>query len=88
MGVFVSVCVKKIITLDINVLALPPSLPSLLVPPLLFLGREWSPVAHGERVSGEGSFDSVPGGLPEQQHQSEKQFLPLLHLHLCPPRLA
>lgn len=47
---------------------------------LLLRGREWSPVARGERPSWERSFDSVPGGLPEQQHQSEKQFLPLLHL--------
>lgn len=39
-GVFVSVCVKKIITLAINALALPPSLPSLLVPPLYSFGGE------------------------------------------------
>lgn len=70
-----SLCVKEIITPAINVLALPPSLPSLLV-----LGGEWSPVARGERASAEAGFDAVPGGLPEPQHQSKKQFLPCLHL--------
>lgn len=65
--------------------ALPPSLPSLLSFALmwrLFGGRVVTRGSHSEEEgeSGEAGFDSVPGDLPEQQHQSQNQFLPLLHL--------
>lgn len=70
-------CVKEIITLAINVLlALPPSLPPLLVLPLILthsLGASGHRVPVVRGYQKRKGFDSVPGGLPEQQNQSHKK---------------
>lgn len=77
-GICVCVCEGNHHSCYINALTLPLSLQlqPVLPPPLC-------PVSdRGERLSGEASFDSFPPGgmFPEQQHQSKKQFLPILRL--------
>lgn len=68
---------KEIITLAINVLlALPPSLPPLLILPLILthsLGASGHRVPVVRGYQKRKGFDSVPGGLPEQQNQSHKK---------------
>ena len=81
-GAFVSARVKEIITLAINVLALPPSLPPLLVlRGRVVTGRpRWEGFQERQVL-----MPSPGGGLPSRHIRARSAFSPLLHL--LPPFL-